>query len=321
MKYLFIRIHEACNAGCWFCGFAKSTDNFRLSQEKYLEILDECVRVGVSYIRFTGGEPLLDRNLVSYIKKASQLGIKTSVITNGSLLSRNVDKLHEAGLNQIIVSIDDIGDNHSNNRKINGLYEKALEGLKKCKDMGIKTRVNTVCGPHNFRNMPLLKQEFTKIGIDYWELSALKLNAKIEYDATNEEIQNVIDEVYFTKNGIIPFGKMWCGNTDSEQDRYFNQSIPPRVSNECSMTSRVRYFDAKNNNIYVCSLLPHRGLSKEDYYHFSDGEKFVYSNTEIDKIAERYRYNGKNICTGCSSTAAFYGERKIDYVELEDWEY
>ena len=118
MKYLFIRIHEACNAGCWFCGFAKSTDNFRLSQEKYLEILDECVRVGVSYIRFTGGEPLLDRNLVSYIKKASQLGIKTSVITNGSLLSRNVDKLHEAGLNQIIVSIDDIGDNHSNNRKI-----------------------------------------------------------------------------------------------------------------------------------------------------------------------------------------------------------
>ena len=307
MKYLFIRIHEACNAGCWFCGFAKSTDSFRLSKEKYREILEECVRVGVTYIRFTGGEPLLDRNLIDYIKQASQFGIKTSVITNGSLLSRNVDKLYEAGLDQIIVSIDDIGDRHSSNRGIIRLYEKALEGLKACKAKGIRIRVNTVCGPHNFRNMPLL--------------SALKLNTKIEYDATSDEIQDVIEKVYFNKDGIIPFGKMWCGNTKEEQDRYFKESLPPRVSKECSMTSRVRYFDAKNNNMYVCSLLPHRGLPAEDYYHFDIDEKFTYSNPTIDAIANKYRINGSNICTGCSSTASYYGEREINYVENEDWEY
>ncbi|ARE20922.1 radical SAM protein [Lactococcus lactis] len=321
MKYLFIRLHEACNAGCWFCNFAKSNDRFRLSPEKYQEILEECLRQKVNYIRFTGGEPLLDLNLPTYIRQATDLGIKCSIITNGSLLSRNVAKLKAAGLSQIIVSIDDIGENHNNNRQIKDLYNKAIDGLKRCKELGILTRVNTVCGPHNYKRMPQLKEEFSKIGVDYWELSALKLEEKIEYDATYDEIHEVIEKVYFSDDGIIPFGKMWCGDTLQEQNMYFKESIPPRVRTECSMTSRVRYYDAKNNNIYVCSLLPHRGLPKEDYYHFSENEKFAYTNDAIDRIAQKYRIHGKEICNGCSSTAAFYGERDYSYSEKSDWEY
>jgi cytosylglucuronate decarboxylase len=313
-------MHEACNAGCWFCGFAKSTDKFRISTDKYVEILEECVKADVDYIRFTGGETLLDSNIFQYIKQASDLGIKTSIITNGSLLSRNAEKLKEAGLNQIIVSIDDVGENHNNNREIKDLYSKALNGLKKCKELGIFTRVNTVCGPHNFTNMPKLKEEFTELGVDYWELSALKADAKIEYNVDEEEIQKIIKEVYYSE-GLVPFGKIWCGNTLQEQQKYFKESLPPRVNTACSMTSRVRYYDAKYNSIYVCSLLPHRGLSEENYYHFSDKEKFVYTNDSIEKIASKYRDYGKEICTGCSSTAAYYGEKPIDYRERSSWEY
>ncbi|MCJ0538736.1 radical SAM protein [Enterococcus cecorum] len=321
MKYLFIRIHEACNAGCWFCGFAKSKDTFRLSEEEYADILEVCLKEGVSYIRFTGGEPLLEPRLPHFIKMASNLGIKTSVITNGSLLVRRAKELSESGLSQIIVSIDDIGERHNNNRKIKNLFEKGIEGLKLCKSLGIRTRVNTVCGPHNFRNMVKLQEIFTKIGVDYWELSALKLDMKIEYDATEQEISEIIKKIYFDKDKLVPYGKMWCGNSKIEQEKYFNQSLPPRVNTDCSMTSRIRYYDAKNRNMYVCSLLPHRLLKPDHYYHFDDGEKFVYSNKEIDKIADFYRNYGKEICTGCSSTAAYYGEKSTEYVENKIWEY
>lgn len=321
MKYLFIRIHEACNAGCWFCGFAKSKDTFRLSEEEYADILEECLKAGVSYIRFTGGEPLLEPRLPLFIKMASDVGIKTSVITNGSLLVRRAKELSESGLSQIIVSIDDIGELHNNNRRIRNLFEKGIEGLKLCKSLGIRTRVNTVCGPHNFRNMVKLQEIFTKIGVDYWELSALKLDMKIEYDATEQEIAEITKKIYFDRDKLIPYGKMWCGDSKLEQEKYFNKSLPPRVNTDCSMTSRIRYYDAKNRNMYVCSLLPHRSLSSDHYYHFDDGEKFEYSNKEIDKIADFYRKHGKDICTGCSSTAAYYGEKPKEYVENKIWEY
>ncbi|EOA2750176.1 radical SAM protein, partial [Enterococcus faecalis] len=235
MKYLFIRIHEACNAGCWFCSFAKSNDQFRLSIEKFHEILNECIEQKVDYIRFTGGEPLLDNNLNYFIEQANAAKIKTSVITNGLMLSKKADSLAKSGLNQIIVSLDDLEKEHDNNRDIKNLFIKSIRGLSECKKFGIKTRVNTVCGPHNFKSMPKLQEIFTEIGVDYWELSALKLDSKIEYDTSEKEIQKIINHIYYEDHGLKPFGKIWCGNTKTEQKNYFLHSLPPRVTKDCSM--------------------------------------------------------------------------------------
>ncbi|MGD6892510.1 radical SAM protein [Bacillus mobilis] len=307
IKYLFIRILESCNAGCWFCGFANSGDSYRLSLEEYQKIITEAKKANVEYIRFTGGETLLHKNLPEFVSIAAENDIKTSLITNGFLLEKKIEELSKRGLNQVIVSLDEISEHHNEVRKLPNLFERAIRGIEKANQLGVKTRVNTVCGPHNYKSMPKLQSFFSENGVSYWELSALKLDEIITYDDGRDEVNSIVNQVYLEgkKEGkLVPFGKYWCGNTVEEQERYFGQSIPPRATGKCNMVNLVRYYDAKNKNLYVCSLLAHRGLSKEYYRSFDSIDEFSLIDEETEKIANYFYYNGPSVCTGCSSTAS-----------------
>lgn len=320
MEYLFIRILEACNAGCWFCEFAHSNDEFRMSRSEYEKVVDECVKEGIKYIRFTGGEPLLHTDIDYFVKYANQHGIKTSIITNGFLLTKKIDQLVKNGLDQIIVSVDEIFESHDNIRGLDGLFENILKGIKKSKKLGIHVRINTVCGPHNFKSMGKLQDIIIDLGVDFWELSALKSEEKIVYNNMIHEIEEVVSQIYDVNKKLIPYGKKWCGDTFEERDNYFKNSIPPRVNGLCHMTSRVRYYDAKNRNLFVCSLLPHRLLDNFNYRHFTKEERFMLNDKKTNDIADKYKKYGCLVCTGCSSTAAYLGEKKLGYLSQE-WEY
>ncbi len=62
-EYLFIRILEACNANCFMCGFARSKDQFRFEANTLQHFLPRVKEEGIRYIRLTGGEPLLHKEL------------------------------------------------------------------------------------------------------------------------------------------------------------------------------------------------------------------------------------------------------------------
>ncbi|WP_195694570.1 radical SAM protein [Priestia megaterium] len=323
IKYLFVRILESCNAGCWFCGFAHSRDKFRLSTDEFKNILDEADLAGVEYIRFTGGETLLHRELTEFVRMCKKKGIKTSIITNGFLLEKKIIELYEAGLDQVTVSIDEVEHVHDEIRKLPNLFDRATRGIKKAKELGVKVRVNTVCGPHNYKSMPILQDIFTELGVTYWELSALKLDSKIEYEADGD-IEKVISSIYDdsgNKSKLIPYGKKWCGNTEQEQKEYFEQSIPPRPSDKCHMVNLVRYYDAKNRNLYVCSLLAHRGLEQKYYRSFSDDERFSLTDKQTSLISEYFYHNGPSVCTGCSSTAAGCSDEYNKNNNFYEWMY
>lgn len=307
IKYLFIRILESCNAGCWFCGFAKSGDSYRLSLEEYQKIIEEAKKAGVEYVRFTGGETLLHNNLVDFVRIANENGLKTSLITNGFLLEKKIDELSKNGLNQVIVSLDEVDQKHNDIRLLPRLFERALKGLEKAKKLGVQTRVNTVCGPHNYKSMPELQSIFTEAGVNYWELSALKLDERIIYEDGMDEVNDILEKVYVngeSEGRLVPFGKYWSGNTEEEQTNYFEHSLPPRATGKCHMVNLVRYYDAKNRNLYVCSLLPHRGLSKKYYRSFDSIEEFSLTDEKTQEVANYFYHNGPSICHGCSSTAS-----------------
>src|SRR3546814_7591506 len=66
------------------------------------------VRLGVSKVRLTGGEPLLRRGLPELVARLAAIdGIEDlALTTNGSLLSRHAKALAEAGLHRLTVSLD-----------------------------------------------------------------------------------------------------------------------------------------------------------------------------------------------------------------------
>jgi MoaA/NifB/PqqE/SkfB family radical SAM enzyme len=93
--------------------------------------LDRIYESGCRFINFSGGEPTLRNDLEEIISHASSRGFWTSIVTNGSLLSRDrIDRLKEAGLDNLFVSLDFAdGEKHDKLRGIDGLHEKVINAL------------------------------------------------------------------------------------------------------------------------------------------------------------------------------------------------
>ncbi|MFD0385325.1 radical SAM protein [Streptomyces stramineus] len=92
-RYLFVRILEACNADCFMCEYALSRDTFRFSLDDFDDLLPKALAAGVGYVRFTGGEPLMHRDVVELVRAGTAAGVKMSLITNGMLLPKMAERL------------------------------------------------------------------------------------------------------------------------------------------------------------------------------------------------------------------------------------
>ena len=325
-EYLFIRILETCNADCFMCGFRLSKDRYRLSLNALEGILSRVKKEGIRYIRLTGGEPLVHAEIVEFIRLIRQQGMKSSIITNGFLLEKKVGALAEAGLDQVIVSIDAARpQTHDEIRNTRGLFERATAGLREAMRGGVMGRVNTVCGPGNFREMPALQDLLTAWGVSQWELSSLKLERKLDYTEQDQrEIEEVVEYVYREApkaNRLVPMGKVWCGETAGERARYFATGITPRADGTCLLVDKVRYLDAKNNQLYACSLIPHRPGAWDYAAPGLPPEEFSVLEPNIMNQAAYFKYAGPSVCTGCSTTAAGYSNQLRSNEMLSPWSF
>ncbi|MGI5478664.1 cytosylglucuronate decarboxylase [Streptomyces lavendofoliae] len=324
-RYLFIRILEACNADCFMCEFALSRDTFRFSPEDFTDLLPKAREAGVGYVRFTGGEPLMHPDVVELVRVGTAAGMRMSLITNGSMLPKMARALAKAGLAQVIVSLDGAsGSTHDVYRRLPGLFDSGLRGLREAAALGVLPRVNTVVGPHNYTQMPELQRVLTETGVKQWELSALKLDRSIRYPDP-DEVRAVCDPVYDADPGtwLVPLGKRFYGDTPEEQERYFTESQTPRASRPlCHVVDDVIYIDGKNERMYPCSCLPHR--QDEDGpggAPLREGGVIGLDTPVFRAHADFFRGRGPELCTGCSTTAAGYSDDVARLGTVTPWQY
>lgn len=311
-KYLFIRLLEACNADCFMCGYALSRDRYRFSLEDFEILLPQAQAMDVGFVRFTGGEPLLHRDVVNLVSAGAAAGMKMSLITNGSLLPAMAERLAHAGLAQVIVSIDGAtAASHDFYRNTPGLFDKGVTGLALARDHGVMTRVNTVVGPHNYREMPDLQRRLTDLGVEQWELSAIKLERFVAYE-DRRDVERVCDAIYDADPDrlLVPMGKRFCGDAPPERQLFFDEGVTPRPSPPCcNLVGDVIYIDAKNGMGFGCSLLPHRDADESGggVKLRTDGV-WRLEPTGFERHVAYFRHAGPTLCRGCSTTAAGYSD-------------
>jgi len=143
---------KPCNMRCKFC-YATFEDMHVLKQlprEDVYKILVKLKDAGLEKITFAGGEPLLYKYLEDVIDFSKQIGLTTSVITNGSLLGNQFLHNMMGKLDWIGISVDSL--NNSTNIKI-GRVAKSTPGYYSLaatiKDFGYKLKINTVVNIHN----------------------------------------------------------------------------------------------------------------------------------------------------------------------------
>lgn len=114
LNYLRISITDRCNLQCVYCRPTSLVPTLPhaeiLSYEEILRVVDVGVGLGISKIRITGGEPLVRRGVFSFLKQLTDIhGLRdVSLTTNGLLLRDNVNRIKEAGIRRINVSLDSL---------------------------------------------------------------------------------------------------------------------------------------------------------------------------------------------------------------------
>src|SRR3972149_10262882 len=112
IDYLRISVTDRCNLRCVYCmpaeGIQLIEPNEILRYEEFLRIARIAVERGITKIRVTGGEPLVRKGIIEFIKELSSIkGLRDlSLTTNGVLLKEFAGRLKEAGLNRVNVSLD-----------------------------------------------------------------------------------------------------------------------------------------------------------------------------------------------------------------------
>ena len=126
-------ITSICNARCDFCNFA--VDRLPASAQHSVALgganqaADILYRNGVQFLIYTGGEPLAHRDFVEMVRHAAGIGMATTLVTNGSLLTpKRIEALAGAGLASVYISIDGAtAEIHERNRGLPGVCDRIRE--------------------------------------------------------------------------------------------------------------------------------------------------------------------------------------------------
>ncbi|HYO03805.1 MAG TPA: GTP 3',8-cyclase MoaA [Mycobacterium sp.] len=152
---LRVSLTDRCNLRCSYCMPAEGLDwlpgDELLRPDELARLLAIAVtRLGVTNVRFTGGEPLVSRNLEGAIASATALRPRpqTAVTTNGIGLARRAAGLKAAGLDRVNVSLDTVDAEHFARITRRDRLGDVLEGLAAATAAGLKpVKVNAVLDP------------------------------------------------------------------------------------------------------------------------------------------------------------------------------
>ncbi len=149
IKHIRFSVTSKCNYNCIYCdneGFIPKTAE--LSVEEIIKLSMILAQIlHVTRIKLTGGEPLCRDNIVQIIKGISDLGLykDISMTTNGFLLYENAEKLNNAGLNRINVSLGSLKPEIYKSIYGSDSLDNVLKGLEKAREVGFdQIKVNFV---------------------------------------------------------------------------------------------------------------------------------------------------------------------------------
>ncbi|MCB0931759.1 MAG: GTP 3',8-cyclase MoaA [Mycobacterium sp.] len=154
---LRVSLTDRCNLRCTYCMPAEGLDwlpgDDLLTADELFRLLRLAVtRLGITSVRFTGGEPLLYRGLEDVIAATAALHPRPEIAltTNGVGLARRAHRLAEAGLDRVNVSLDTLDPARFAAVTRRDRLDDVLEGLAAATDAGLgPIKVNAVLDPHN----------------------------------------------------------------------------------------------------------------------------------------------------------------------------
>jgi len=131
-----------CNLNCLHCHQDSSPASSypELTTSQAFKVVDNMGDAGVAVLTFSGGEPLLRRNVYSVIRRAKDSGMLCTIASNGTLMTREVaKKLKTVGIERVEIGLDGAtAETHEFLRNTHGCFKATIQGIKNCAEIGFE---------------------------------------------------------------------------------------------------------------------------------------------------------------------------------------
>jgi len=328
-------ITYACNLRCKHCyaNAGKSLED-ELTTEEAKQAIDKLDRVSVPVIAFSGGEPLVRKDIFELASYAHDKGIYVAVATNGTLISKEkAREMKEAGIQFTQISLDGASaKTHDSFRGIDGVFEKTIRGIKNCVDEGFFVNVATTATKYNYEEIPGIVDLCEQLDVNWFMLYNFVPTGRGEFisenDLTPYEREQVLKELWDKlKNGgkvnvlstAPQFARVALEAEIGENDKivpthFANPSLPGKLVDLAEFIGGCgcgRFYCAirPNGNIEPCVYFPLKvGNIKEDNFENLWRNNPVLKDLRNKDILDGncgtcdYRY----YCGGCRARAYAY---------------
>jgi len=150
ISYLRVSLTDQCNLRCIYCTpapLSKLNQAELLTYEELLRVIGICVDLGIKKVRLTGGEPLVRKDVGSFIQGLSLIsGLEDiRLTTNGVYLAEYCDLLYEAGVRKLNISLDTLKPERFAHITGTACFDKVWNGIERACAKGFSpVKINMV---------------------------------------------------------------------------------------------------------------------------------------------------------------------------------
>ena len=207
-------ITRACNLKCVHC-YAHATEGStsdELSTAEGRKMIDDLAAFGVPVLLFSGGEPLVRKDMPELAAYAVEKGMRSVISTNGTLIDRpTAQKLKQIGLSYVGISLDGMEPVNDHFRGVKGAFKKALQGIRNCQEAGIKVGLRFTINKRNAQEIPgifdlLEEMEIPRVCF-YHLVYAGRGSQLVSEDLTHEETRAAVDLIIDRTQALHAKGK------------------------------------------------------------------------------------------------------------------
>jgi radical SAM protein with 4Fe4S-binding SPASM domain len=290
----------ACNLKCKHCyaNAGKPLEN-ELTTEEAKNAIDKLDRASVPIIAFSGGEPLVRKDFLELAKYTHDKGLYVAVATNGTLITKSkAREMKEAGIRFTQISLDGASAKiHDNFRGIEGVYEKAIRGIKNCVNEGFFVNIATTTTKYNFKEAPKIMDLCKELGVNwlmaYNFIPTGRGKFISENDLTPAEREQFLKDLWEKlKNGVKvsvlstapQFARVALEaevglNEKIVPTHFFNPQLPDKLMN------LAEFIGGCGCGRFYCAIRPNGNIEPCVFFPFTIG------NIKEDDFEELWKYN------------------------------
>lgn len=293
-----------------------------LTTEEGKALLDEIAKAGFKIMIFSGGEPFMRDDIFELVAYAKKIGLRPVFGTNGTFITREVAaKLKEIGTMGVGISLDSLDkEKHDKLRVFPGAWDKAVEGMKNCAQVGLPFQIHTTVMDWNEQEIEDITDFAVDIGAVAHHIFFLVPTGRaknIEEESLRaEQYEDLLTRIMKKQQQVSIELKPTCAPQFM------------RIAQEMGM--KMRFGRGCLAGTSYCIISPKGKVQPCAYMDMEIGNvretpfSKIWADSPVFKTLRTLDYKGgcsickyKKTCGGCRARAAFYNEG--DYMAEEPW--